>query len=94
MLTNEVIYRTTKPATDEDWASPEFDYLQSCIADLLDPTKRYVTDGKPNWRERMAQQWRDARPYLIANIRNNLGDPKWDPRGARVISLKRAEVTS
>lgn len=73
-------------ATDEDWASPRFDYLQRVIADLEDPNRHYY--GGREWALREAQRWRDARPHLIAHIRREFGLPLWDPRGAPVSALR------
>lgn len=61
------------PATDEDWASPEFDYVSS-------PWGPWCPEPE---RERIRQ----ARPYLIQHIRDTTRDPKWDPRGARVLTF-------
>lgn len=73
------------PATDQDWASPEFDYLQPHVVNLVENGHR--TYGGQAHCDALAQNARDERPYLIANIRRWLGNPKWDPRGASVTSL-------
>lgn len=73
----------SEAAIDQAWASPEFDYLQPYIGDLLHGRNHM----QPAERESAAQQTRDARPFLIAHIRRFLGDPKWDPRGARVLTF-------
>lgn len=77
--------------TEPDWSSPDFDYLQTYIALLLDPNQSFV--GGREWAIAEAQRWRDRRPALIASIRRSCGDPKWDPRGATVTHLRTRKGT-